>query len=461
MHLDYSFSFKKIHFIGLWILILSSSCKPVLNLQDVVPTASFQGITVRQFPPNISIEQTDLKLGLSFAYRNPYGKDLPIPDHTFTFTLNGKNLPGMPLKMKGFILPAKDSIHRVYPLTIDLNPQGNLKHLQVFGKDNRLEFSSSFTVNLVEYAGSLANSFDIPVSEGKPGTELAKKYLDKKMGTRTLRLSHGQTFRLPALPQISPASRPMQVRFLGQMETLNLEPIKNSMEPMVDLLVQGYENNVLADPFFTMMDAEINVLGIGKVKVADYVMGTVLFPFFGADAGEHWQEFKDKTRPESGTPMLNHFLLTFVDPQSPVQDYWENFTDNWDTFKEMPAKIEYPGPRVTGLEIEIPFNFKNTNEFPIEAPLFFTDASLNNYHPIRFDMGLSNGSRQIPAGATREMRVKLILNWHGGQITEGIQTLIQGQELSTTLNGETMIDMGYGPMRVKMDLQGMLMKWGE
>lgn len=454
-------SASRLLFLLLLVTILTTSCRSVLNIQDVVPTASFQGVTIRQFPPEMSLEQTNLKLGLTFVYRNPYKKSLPIPDHSFTFTLNGKKLPGMPLDMQGFTIPAEDSIHRVYPVTFDLNPLGNLKQFNVLGKDNYLEFSSSFTVNLVEYTSQLANSFEIPVPEGKPGSEIAKKYLEEKLGSRTLKLSHGQTLRLPALPQISPANQPVSVRFLGQLESIDLSPVKNGMTPMVDLLVQGYENNVVSDPFLDLMDSKINVLGIGEIKVVDYLMGTVLFPFFGEEAGDKWQGLKEKVRPEAGTPLLNHFLLTFVDPNSPVQDNWEQFTDQWDAFKEMPAKIEYPGPGVTGLELIIPFNFKNTNEFPIEAPMFFADASLNNYHPILFDLGISNGDRKIPANATRQMRVKVTLNWNGSEMSGGIMSVLQGAQLSPNLKGETLIDMGYGPMQVNMDLQNMLMKWGD
>lgn len=440
--------------------LMNTSCRSVLNIQDVVPTASFQGVKVQQFPPELSLEETDLKLGLTFAYKNPYKKSLPIPQHSFSFKLNGKDLPGMPLSKEGFILPAEDSIHITYVATFDLNPRGKLSRYRVLGKDNRLEFASSFTVNLVEYAGSLATSFDIPLPEDSKGSELAKTYLDKKLGSRTLELSHGMNFRLPALPQIKASSNPMKVEFIGQMETLDLKLLKDGLSPMVNTLIETNNSNVLSDPFVSMMKDSIDVFGIGKVNVASYLMTTILTPFYGVEANQKWNEFVGKLEPDENVPMLNHLVLTYVDPNSPIQTQWENFVESWGDLDAMPDRIEFPGPRVTGMEVSIPFIFKNTNEFPIEAPLFFADADFNSFTPISFEMGVQGRNRRIEAGEEKELWVKLRLNWNMNEASNGVFQLLQGEQFNTRLKGETQIDMGYGPMSVKIDLRNMKLQWG-
>jgi hypothetical protein len=40
-------------------------------------------------------------------------------------------------------------------------------------------------------------------------------------------------------------------------------------------------------------------------------------------------------------------------------------------------------------------------------------------------------------------------------------SLINGQSFQPNLNGEVQVDMGYGPMKVEIDIQQMLMMFGE
>ncbi|MEM6802406.1 MAG: hypothetical protein AAF696_13440 [Bacteroidota bacterium] len=252
----------------------------------------------------------------------------------------------------------------------------------------------------------------------------------------------------------------MKVEFIGQMETLDLKLLKDGLSPMVNTLIDANNSNIISDPFISMMKDTIDVFGIGKVNVASYLMTSILTPFYGAQANNRWNGFVNKLEPEEGVPMLNHLVLTYVDANSPIQEHWESFVESWGDLDAMPDKIEFPGPRVTGMEVSIPFVLKNTNEFPIDAPMFFADAEFNSFSPISFEVGARGSNRTIAAGQEKELWVKLRLNWNMNQASSGIMQLLQGEEFSTRLRGQTQLDMGYGPMKVRMDLQNMKLKWG-
>lgn len=460
---------KKLHSLTsiLLLLWLSFSCTPIIRLDEVLPTAAFNGLEVQELPAALSTQEMKLKMGIRFVYKNPYKEALPIPAHRFSIDLNGDAMPGMPLNMTAFNIPAEGTVIRTYPVTFDLNPQGILKGKGVLGKDNVLTFSSQFKINLANMVDSLGNRLNLDLPENNSqGQKLFKALLDKKLGERIIELNHSQTIRLPAIPQILPplSSNPIQVRFLGQMEQLDLSPIKNGLEPMVDLMVDLNEKTFTTDPFISMMNAEIDLGIAGKVNVVDYLMVTTMSPFF-PDAKTRWTNFKDKYAPASGTPVFNHMVQTFMGDNVNINQSWNNFTTNWENFKQQPSVIEYPGPQVTGLEVIVPFRIKNTNQFAITAPAFFADASLNQFHPIQFSAGPVQSSvspeRSIGANQTANMEVRLVLNWTGSQFNQGILDMIQGKSLQPNLSGETIIDLGYGPTRLKLDLQQMMMKIGE
>jgi len=448
-------------------LLITFSCSPTINLDEVLPTASFNGIEVQQLPAALSTSAMKLKLGLRFVYKNPYKEALPIPSHRFSIDLNGEAMPGMPINMAAFSVPAEGDIVKIYPVSFDLNPQGLLKGKGVLGKDNELTFSSQFKINLTNMVDSLGNRLDLNLGDdNSQSKKLFKALLDKKLGERTIVLSHSQTIRLPAMPKIlAPSSNnPISVRFLGQMEKLDLTPVKNGLEPMVDLMIDLNDQTFTTDPFVNMMNAEIDLGIAGKVNVVDHLMLTTMSPFF-PDAKTRWTNFKNKYAPASGTPVFNHMVQTFVGDNMNVSQNWNTFKTQWDNFKAQPSIIEYPGPNVTGLEVIVPFRIQNTNQFDITAPAFFADASLNQFHPIQFSAGPAGSSvsleRNIGANQTANMEIRLILNWNGSQFNQGIIDMIQGKNLQPNLSGETIIDLGYGPTRLKLDLQQMMMKIGE
>lgn len=439
-------------------LLLFSGCKSTLNLTENLPRVQFKGVRLSRFPADLSQNNLEIQLGLRFNYVNPFRTSLSIPTHQVDFRVNGAALPGSATQQSGFTIPAQSERLVTYLFTFDLDSAGSLgqQGLNLLGKDNVYEFATRFELDLLEYASEI---FGLNVGDlgADPSSPLSP--YRRQLENYEIKLGFGDTLRLPAIPRILPASRPMKVQFLGQMESIDLSGVKNAMSPMVTLLDQGFAQMAQPDPFVQLLTDTVQIPLIGKTSIADYVVSLAapLHP----QASVHWQSLKSKMLPPANTPAMVHFLDQFVPGvNGNAGTAWTNLQQAYQSLDDLPDEIEYPGPQTTGLVVEIPFIFENRNEFPVMPPQLFTHASLGSGQPIAFEASPTNASSpvSVPGGAKREMHVRLTLDW--AALSNGFGGLFSGQNLQPNLVGETVLDMGYGPMPLKLDLNQLMLQTG-
>ncbi|MEO0468530.1 MAG: hypothetical protein AAF206_02835 [Bacteroidota bacterium] len=454
---------------SLIFLLTFSSCKQVLSLQETIPTVGFRGVEVKSFQPSLELEKMRLTLGLRFLFRNPFNKALSIPEHTFKLELNGDPMPGMPVQKRGFSVPANSERMQTYEVQFNLDPEGNLAVLDVLGKDNVYRFSSSVKLDLSDFLNELEKyDIDLPSNQLTENGKL-KNYLNKKLGTRTLEFAFSDTIRLPTLPEIKPSVHPIRVQFTGQMNEINLKALRDPVENFGDVLINE-SGAAVTDPFLNLLEnTEIvvpaptftNWARTDTINILDHTIA-MLESFSGqGNIDGKWDQLKGKLSYSSDQLAMDQVVNKVLKPMlgNQVGTKWNQFKNQWEAFKAMPDMVRYPGAQVDGLRIEVPFLFVNRNEFAIEAPAFFTDATLNDYNPISFAGGpRSTQQRMIPGGGEREMRLVLNLRW--GEANQGILNMLEQQVLQPGLKGETMIDLGYGPIRVPMNLPNLELRMG-
>jgi LEA14-like dessication related protein len=453
------------------LALILPSCKKlqVLSLEETLPTARFKKATVAAVQP-----ETDglvIHLKLWFEYSNPFNKPLPVPEHEFSFGMNSKTIQRS--TMPAFKVPAKGSTRKAYDFSIDLTGNNAQRFASYIGKDNVYEFKSKFRINLNDLLDELPKyNIVLPESEKVPEAtkEKLQNYLNEKLGEREFELAHSDTLRIPAFPEIRPAiGQPIQVRFVGQMESLNLQPVKDAIVPMGNLLVNSNFSNSMADPFVKKMESTTVTIPAPTatewfrtkdVKLADYVLE--LLDGAGFDMEDEWEDLKSKMIPDNAHPQLmDHLVNVYFSKLNPdAPNLWANYKNQWQNFVNTPGfEIQYPGPNVTGLQVEIPFEFKNNNEFPITAPGMSSAAILNNGTPVAFSISVDGDQPTIDGNQTKTMKMVMTLNWQAA--SQGMLSLINGQSFQPNLNGEVQVDMGYGPMKVEIDIQQMLMMFGE
>ncbi|WKN32732.1 hypothetical protein PZB74_05155 [Porifericola rhodea] len=409
-------------FILLLALLLNSACSP--RIADNIPTIRYQNLRIEQVQPQLEQQNLKLKLAMRFLFKNPLNKDLTIPAHDLNFLLNGKPLSGDINEQPSFVLEKKSEQLIAYYFTFDLNPQGVLKDLNVLGKDNYFELVSEFKLNLNDFGVDLPSRFS----------------------TYTFELAFGDTLRLPLLPSIKPSGQMAKVELLGQMEELNLQPFKTAASPFVSLLNKSFHKQ---DPFLKLM-LETKV-PFTDVYVADHVIAT--FFAFDPQASQKWEALKSKLAPAEAQPVMDQIVNTFlrpIDTQAPAK--WSNFKLQWNNFYEhIPDKLEYPGPRISGLLVEVPFIISNPNEFSIEAPTLVSSADLASFQPIAVSARPVSGNEQIAAGEDMLMKMQVSLRW-GDEDRPGLAWLLSGEVLQPTLSGSTRLDLGYGPLNLDMEI---------
>lgn len=418
-------------------LLLLASCK----VYEKLPTVSFRGPTLQGVQTALDLEDIKVNLGLRFLFRNPLKKDIVIPEHQFTLKIDGRPLPFNVQRKASFTLAAESQKMVVYAFTFDLDPNGPLKDLQVLGKDSYYEFETKVELDLK------ALGIKIPTALGK--LPLKKHELE---------FSIGDTIRLPLLPEVKPAAQMASVRFLGTMETFNLEPIKDAMAPMVDIFLDATFDSELTDPFVDLLlNSTVDVLlptasppffKNQSINLGDHIVDNLLKPLH-PDADDLWDDFKTKMKPGQ-VNMMDHLVGNFLEPiNSQADENWAQFKQKWQQFKNSELNFQYPGPGVTGLQIEVPFVIHNPNSFPIQAPSVFATAAEGNYEPLGFQaIPTTNGT--IAGGADQQMKLFLTLDWSNGN--QSLLDFMQGQSFQPRLKGRTSIDMGYDLMEVEIDI---------
>lgn len=415
------------------LLLLFSYCSP--RITDNIPTVRYQNLRIEQIQPEIERANLKLKLGMRFVFKNPLNQDLLIPEHDLTFLLNNRKLSGDINRQAAFTLTKKSEKQVVYYFTFDLNPQGVLRDLDVLGKDNYFELNSEFKLDLADYG------IDLPAGLGK----------------YTFEVAYGDTIRLPLLPEIRPATQVGRIELLGQMENLDLRPFKNAAQPFMSLLNQTF---YAQDPFMKLMlETKVpvytpepsNPFKTTEVNLANHVVNTLLSPI-DPQAMTKWNGLKNKLAPDSPQPVMDQVVNTFLKPINPAApQQWAAFKTQWNNFTaNIPDNLEYPGARVSGILVEIPFLIHNPNEFSIEAPAFFAGADLPSFQPVALSAE-PQGNASIAAGENRLMLLRMSLRW-GDDEQPGFGWLVNGDVLRPTLKGSTRLDLGYGPVNVDMEV---------
>lgn len=408
---------------------------------EKLPNVQFRGPTLEGVQAAADLQQVKIDLGLRFLFTNPYKKPIIVPEHVFVLKLNGQALPGQLQRQQSFEVPAEGARLVNYTYSFDLSPAGVLNSLNVLGKDNLLEFKAEVDIDLKDLG------LKIPTALGK--IPLRKHKLE---------FTYSDTIRLPLLPVIEPAGSPGRIRFLGQMEHFDLEPVKNAMTPFVDLLLDARFNSNLTDPFVNLLlltnvdvpdPTPTQPLRTKKINLGDHMVQQFLAPV-NPQFPLLWQSFKEKMSP-GNVNIMDHSIQLFLEPlntQAPA--YWNGFKEQWAQFKAQPLTFQFPGPRVTGLEVEIPFRIYNPNAFSIHSPAIFGAADEGARRPFSFRAAPLQGSQVVPANARRDMRVLFTLDW--GQLGQGLTGLMQGHTFQPRLSGRTSIDLGYGLMNLEIDL---------
>ncbi len=396
---------KKLLLLLLGILFTTQGCNRYLS--DYIPTVDYRGTKIKSIEPEVSVVNgvsAKLNLLLAFRYTNPYKQPLTIPAHSFTLSMKNRALPAgrvlshLSGSKSTFQVRAQGDTTISYVLSLDLDPLGQMKDF--LGKDNYYEFSSDLTVDLKDYL---------------PGGAI-RQGVSSLLGntSRDIHLAFGDSIRLPLMPIVKPAASPARVQFVGSMESIDFSPLKDGMNPFVSLIsdtkVQVYAPT-WENPFRTV-----------EVNFADHMMN----------------------------------LLSPVVSQAPAT--WTNFKSNWTTFKAQPV-IRYPGSRVTGLRVTIPFMIKNPNDFAIESPEMSTIAQLNSvYQPVAMEVD-AVGSPRIGPGEEQRMNLTWQINWND---TFTLPGFISGQALpnNPTLKGNVNVDIGYGMISLPFSITAPLQLGG-
>ena len=450
-------------------IAISSCSRSILSLQDSVPTIGFRGIDLSNQQDFSSLEDITLSVGLKFLYQNPFNSALTIPAHQVEVRLNGDPIPGQLASHPGFTVPANGQILEIYPLELDLSPEGILASLDVLGKDNYLEVESSMDLDLSDLSETFRNNgLILPENELTDKLGLEEK-LRQKLGTYTLSMAFGDTIRLPLLPTAGLSSRAASVSFLGHLDTLNLGAYQEAIVPFVDQLLTAELERDLMYPFIAAI-SELDCPAFPQPvpcidMFSDAVTGFIQTAFAAdpvtrANLTSQWASMMAEIQspPEAGDPILDQVLSPLLPG---VESNLDLLRQEWAAFKSEDAIISYPGSQVTGIRVSIPFLIHNPNEFAIDAPSLFSSAQLVNgnmaYSPAQFSASPQGGSR-IPGGTSKDMRITMELSW--GQMSAGFQALFSGKTIRPNLTGSTQFDFGYGPVIMGFDLEGMRMKMG-
>ena len=184
-----------------FLSIITLSCKTnLLVLEDLVPS-------VRQHSFDLAFEQSSLSnfaliLNVSYEFRNPYKRDLPLPDHALGIIFNDDDKSGTLVKKEARIIPAKSSEFIPYKFSLDFATLQSL-----MGKNNEVTFHTSIELDLSEFSDLLPNyqvnvseEFNFETAKLKP---MVDDLIKRRIGTYELVLEHNTNIKIPALPTIT------------------------------------------------------------------------------------------------------------------------------------------------------------------------------------------------------------------------------------------------------------------
>ncbi|GEM_PF-2309365 len=447
-------------------IFAQSSCKTnLLVVEDVLPTAQFEG-----FEPTFhqnGFNDFSLEMVLTYRFRNPYPRPLPIPTHRMGIRLNEEELPDFGGE-QNITVPANSSTSVDYSFTVN---QETLA--AVMGKQGQFTFHTSVDVDVSKFADLLPNyqlnitdQFNIDSSTYAP---LLRELASRKIEKRTLALEKSIPIKIPAPPVISKSTDPIQVEWIGSgWNAVNLNELKETLTPFADLLISG-KLGQLTNPFIrTMLEANIEFPAPTltcwnctiDVNLADRVLS--LARPFDPQINSKWNDLKGLLYINEQFSATDYFVDNFLSRvNNNAPEMWGAFNNGWQTFKntELPASL--PSLATRGFRLSIPFVFRNNNDFPVSVPLFRSSAFLASGEPFSIQLRtedideisletLPQQHTEIPANQQQTMYVTFALNWSDSG--NGIYGFLSGQPIQPNLKGVMSYDFGYGPLFFNYDL---------
>ncbi|MGQ1784304.1 hypothetical protein [Saccharicrinis sp. GN24d3] len=408
--------------------VFISSCK----VYEKVPSVRFQGPKIESVQTGPELKELKLNVNLRFLFTNPLNMDIVIPAHDFNLKINNKPFVADVKSVESFVLKGKTELMKPYNFEIALN-QETLQSLHVLGRDNYLEFLADVKIDLADYGIKIPTIF---------GRQVLRNH--------TLTFSYGDTLRFPLMPEIRKiTNKPARVVMLGEMETINLEIYKDAFAPFVSSIIDAEFSTSSGFDFIQQLED----LGLMD-DIGFFISGLVLLPGTPDSRREQWENFVSKVKDmdPSGKNIMDHFVKTYAKPVvgNQVVANWNTFKQHWGNFVDEDLLVSYPGKNIYGIKVEIPFKIYNPNYFPVEAPSFFNHFKSGNWQPLLFQAVPKDGNTTIKARSDKEMSLTMQLDW--SKSNEGILDFITGNPTSYKMEGETKIDLGYGPMTIVYEL---------
>lgn len=421
------------------IAIAFNSCK----IYDKMPGVSLGGFPeIKAVQADLQQNQLSLAFNLPVKFHNPFNKQIIIPTHTFHVYANGKNIPLQMQEVSSFSIPAASDYKHPYPFILNLADNGPLK--EILGKDNELEFKIDMDVDLKQ------TGIKLPKILGK---ELLKTY--------HLSFSFKDSVRLPLMPKVLPSTQFAHINFTGEMETIDFTAIQNGLSPMVDIMLNSrFNNEYISNAANDFLNAKVRVYSptwdkpfrTEEISLTDHIAN-----LFGDDMKRKWNDLKAQLKPGNKN-VMEYAVSTFLNPiNNNAQTYYTNFKTQWSNFKQQPLVFQFPGKRVSGIQIVIPFLLKNPNSFAIELPSYTGEAKLGSQEPFSVEIKSTTASGTLAANQTATMDIIINLNWNQGN--QGVMNLINGININPAFSGKLKVDLGYGaiPLNYNFPLQ---MKYG-
>lgn len=421
-------------------LFVFTSCR----IYDKVPRVGIGGFPqIKSIKADVANSDFTLNFNIPLNFHNPFDKNIPIPKHKLQVFLNHKSLPLQMAWIDSFTIPRSSDLIHYYPFVLDLNPNGPLK--EFLGKDNLLTVTIDVEVNLKQAGIKVPSSLSALVSNNYH-----------------LTFSFSDTIRIPKLPEISPSSQFADLKFLGQMETFDLTAVKTGLEPFISMLQnEKFTNGYLFDEARSFFEAKVTVPDptwdhwdrTKDINLVDYIRGLL-----NDDMKGKFDRLKDQLNPGKGNIIDFTLQKLYYQLGDNAKNNWSNFVSNWNTFLQTPLKFSYPGNRVTGIRLSIPFKVKNPNEFPIDIPSYTGTIALNATNPVSVNIKPSVNNDVIKAKQVVDMLLEMDLNWSQG--IQGIANLINGASMNSDFKGRFNFDLGYGPMVIPYNIP-LTFKWGQ
>lgn len=446
------------------------ACKTnLLVLEDLVPSARQQDFEV-SFTQS-TLTDFELLLNLSHEFRNPYNKELPIPDHAMGILLNDSQTDLL-TSHKSVKIPAKSSAVLEYQFKLNY---GTLQSLM--GKNNKITFHTSIELDLSAYSDMLPNyqisvteDFDLESFKLKP---MAEKLLQKKIGKYELELEHSTHVKISAPPTISVSSEPIEITLLGEgTDIISPNDIKNALIPFGDLLINGQLDGI-KDPFLsaliessvtfpapTLTDWDRTI----EVEMEPQVLN-MLRPL-DPSIDLKWNRTKSILYQSVELLVADYFIDNILNPHVDpnASEKWDTFQVGYNNLKTTIFPDEIPGLKTRGFEIAIPVSFKNNNNFPISLPLFRSSVFVTGGQPFSIFIkpkGVNEVSlNSVPTNiATVDGNETIILyvvfSFDMKAFNHGIYSLFMKNQFEPNLKGIMSYDFGYGPMYFGYDMKDM------